>query len=166
MVKRTPKLDRTEALSAVATAVRDALDTAKRFFWCNTNRDGAQAQTMALENQMHARGFAAAWIPFAYPAHMDRVRQGHVIVMYTNRVGVIAIGRAKTGVKVLGSHHHDRVRAFEYGQHEEEWRVPVDWCVWNKQKPCIMRPLRTSFLEITSHDELLKKIRNHYVKLS
>jgi hypothetical protein len=166
MGKRGSKPDWVAAESAIAAGLRDAFECAERVFWCNTNRDGTQAQPMALENQMHTRGFAAAWIPFAYPGHMNRVRAGDMIIMYANRQGVIAIGRATHGAEVLGPRDSDRIRVFKYGRHDEEWRVPVEWCVWNEDAPLTMRPLRTSFLEITKHDKLLKKISKHYAKVS
>jgi hypothetical protein len=166
MGKRGSKPGRLAGESAIAAGLRDAFECAERVFWCNTNRDGTQAQPLALENQMHSRGFAAAWIPFAYPEHMNRVRAGDMIVMYATRQGVIAIGRAMHGVTVLGARDPDRIRAFKYGRHDEEWRIPVEWCVWNENASLTMRPLRTSFLEITGHDKLLKRIREHWAKVS
>jgi len=113
---------------------------------------------------MHARGFAAAWIPYVYEDHMRRVRAGDLIAMYANGLGVIAIGRAtESRLEVLGPDHPDRLRPFHgEGENEEEWHVPVVWIVWDEEHPCLMTPLRGTFLEITHHVTRVEQLRGHF----
>lgn len=163
------RTDETSLPGQSARTLHDAFDTAEKFFWCNTNRGaeprGAGPHANELENRMHERGVAAAWTPFDYPEHMKRVRRAHLIVMYANGRGVIGIGRAKESrLEILGPDHPDRIREFIHGQHEEEWRVPVEWCVWDEKNPCQIEPLRKSFQELRNQEKRLKEIRKHFLE--
>lgn len=141
-----------------------------RVFWCNTNR-GAGAGGNSLEQQMHAQHFAAAWTAddhpdgtFNYPDHMRRVRHGDMIFMYANGLGVIGVGRAtESRLELLFPDHPDRLRAFATeGENEEEWRIPVEWLVWNEANPCAVELLRSSFQEITDHADRIHAVRQHF----
>ena len=141
-----------------------------RVFWCNTNR-GAGAGEDSLEQEMHARRFAAAWTAiqhpdgtFNYPDHMRRVRCGDMIFMYANGLGVIAVGRAaESRLEVLFADHPDRLRDFgREGENEEEWRIPVEWLVWDENRPCAVEALRSSFQEITEHAARIEEVRQHF----
>lgn len=123
--------------------------TTPRVFWCNTNR----ANVPALEPRMFTRGFAAAWLPFRYEEHMREVRRGDLIFMYARLLGVIGIGRVtESRLEILGHDHPDRLRDFATeGENEEEWRIPVEWLIWDDSRPCTVEPLRPTFLEITHH---------------
>ena len=145
-------------------ALRQAFDNATSVFWCNTDR-GAGAGGNSLERRMHARGFAAAWLLFVYEDHMRRARCGDVIFMYANGLGVIGIGLAKESrLEILGPDHPDRLRAFTTeGENEEEWRIPVEWLVWDEGNPCPVEPLRGTFLEITHHSDRVRMVRDHFL---
>jgi hypothetical protein len=152
--------------------LREAFENAERVFWCNTNRDGG-AGGSSLEQRMHDRHFAAAWTwgagtaqagTFNYPDHMQRVRCGDVIVMYANELGVIAIGQATgSGLAVLHQTHPGRIRDYATeGENAEEWRIPVEWLVWDEGNSCPVDPLRPSFQEITNHTARIALIRQHF----
>jgi hypothetical protein len=138
-----------------------ALGRAARIFWCNTNR----AYAPEVEQRMHARCFAAAWLPFRYEEHMREVRQGDVIFMYAKLLGVVAIGRAmESRLEILGCDHSDRLRDFaSEGENEEEWRIPVEWLVWNESHPCPVEALHPTFVEITHHTDRVETVRAHFM---
>jgi transcriptional regulator with XRE-family HTH domain len=147
--------------------LREAFENAERIFWCNTNREGFRGYRD--EQQMHQMQFAAAWTApkgtFRYPAHMQRVQCGDVIVMYANGVGIIGIGRAtESGVEVLKREDPNRMRDFTTeGENAQEWRIPVEWLVWDNDNPCVIdSPLPVSFQDITNHAERIGKIRRHF----
>jgi hypothetical protein len=143
--------------------LREALDKAKSVFWCNSNR-GAEPGGNELERRMRLRGFAAAWLPFVYPEHMRRARRGDAIFMYANGLGIIGIGYAtESRVEILGPDHPDRLRAFGDGEHEEEWRIPVEWRVWDEGNPCEVETLRQTFVDITNHQSRINAVRNHFL---
>jgi hypothetical protein len=142
-----------------------AFECAERFFWCNTDR-GAEPGGNELEKRMRKRGFAATWVAFDYQAHMRRARCGDLILMYANEEGVVAVGRVKESrMEILGPDHRGRLREFKHGEHDEEWRIPVKWLVWDERDPCrIQKPLRKSFLEMKRTDKRLRKIRKHFLR--
>jgi transcriptional regulator with XRE-family HTH domain len=153
--------------------LREAFQNAEHVFWCNTNR-GAGAGGNSLEQRMHDRHFAAAWTwgagtdqagTFNYPKHMQRVGCGDVIVLYANGLGVVAIGRATGGgLEVLDENDPNRMRDYDTeGENAEEWRIPVEWLVWDEDNPCpVDPPLRASFQEITTHTDRVGLIRDHF----
>ncbi len=149
----------------------EAFDNAEHVFWCNTNRGGG-AGGNSLEWRMRTRHFAAAWTwgegtsqagPFHYPEHMQRVKRGDVIVMYANGVGVIGIGQATADEpEILYQNDPSRMRDYATeGENAEEWRIQVQWLVWDEDNPCPVAPLRPSFQEITGLTDLMDLIRHH-----
>jgi hypothetical protein len=50
--------------------------------------------------------------------------------------------------------------------YREEWRIPVEWLVWDEKSPCpIENPLRKSFLEVKGAKKRLKDtIREHFLR--
>jgi hypothetical protein len=101
---------------------------------------------------------------FSYAKHMRRAQAGDVIVMYANEFGVIAIGRATGGLERLDRKHPDRMRDFATeGENAEEWRIPVEWLVWDadNRRP-VNPPLRPSFQEITTLEDRVRLIRHHF----
>jgi hypothetical protein len=144
--------------------LREVLEFAERIFWCNTNREAGPGGN-GLEQRMHARSFAAAWLTFNYEDHMRRVRRGDVIVMYARLLGVIGMGRAtESRLEILGPDHPDRLRAYATeGENEEEWRIPVEWLVWHESNPAPVDWLRPAFQEITDHVERIRSVRQHYL---
>jgi hypothetical protein len=142
---------------------REAWEQAERVFWCNTNREGGPGGNV-LEQRMHARRFAAAWTSFNYPTHMQRVECGDVIVMYANGLGVIGIGRAtERGLEILNRNHRDRMRDYATeGNNQEEWRIPVEWLVWDDSNPCRVDFLRPTFQEITHLAPRVRAVTRHH----
>jgi len=145
-------------------------DAGPRVFWCNTNR-GAGAGGNHLEQQMHVRRFAAAWTAvdhpdgtFNYPGHMRRVRRGDTIFIYANGLGVIGVGCVtESRLELLFPNHPDRLREFATeGENEEEWRIPVEWLVWDEANPCFVESLRASFQEITNHAVRVRRVLHHF----
>jgi hypothetical protein len=152
--------------------LRQAFQNAERVFWCNTNRGGGAGDN-SLEQLMHDMHFAAAWTwgdgtpqagTFNYPEHMQSVQCGDVIVMYANGFGVIGIGRATDGgLEVLEQDDPERMRDYATeGQNAEEWRIPVEWLVWDEDNPCPVDSLRPAFQEITNHPDRIGLIRHHF----
>jgi hypothetical protein len=113
---------------------------------------------------MHDRGFAAAWVTFNYTEHMLRVRRGDLIFAYANGVGVVGIGVAlESRVEILAPDHPGRLRGYEPSCHEEEWRTPVAWLVWNDTNPCVVETLRSSFQEITHLQDRVAPVTAHFL---
>ena len=81
---------------AFSDDLRDMFDNAKRFFVCNTDRRHTEFTPTGgyfLEEEMHNRGYAAAWENFKFPGHMEQVEPGDAIFMFAKGVGIIGIGR-------------------------------------------------------------------------
>ncbi len=131
-------------------AVPLQLDSSLRYFLCNTDRAHSNRSASGgfeREDLMHVMSYAAAWEKFSYPNHMKEVTRGDIIFMYANLKGIIAIGRAKDKCESLpfGS----RGRIFD-GTDTTEWRVPVDWLVWEDERPCPWGPhANQTFLNVS-----------------
>lgn len=141
---------------------------ADRVFWCNSNRGAAAPTDVYLEQQMCERGFAAAWLDFRYPVHMKKVKKDALIFMFAKRIGVIAVGFVPEDdtLEILGPRDPDRIRAFKYGRHKQEWRIKVDWVEWNVENPCKkISSLRPTFQEITTHSKRIQEVRKHFLSL-
>jgi hypothetical protein len=93
--------------------LRELVDgTKNRFFWCNTDREHSDLTKGGydLEQAMHNRDYAAAWEEFKQPSHMKQVRRGDALFMFAKGgVGIVGIGRAKAGCKVLQPGDPDRL---------------------------------------------------------
>jgi len=145
-------------------------NSSERVFWCNTNR-GAGPGENGLERRMHARGFVAAWTDvehpdgtFNYPEHMRRARRGDMVFMYANGLGIIGVGRVSASrIELLFANESSRLRDFTTeGKNEEEWRIPVEWLVWDDTNCCEVEFLRPTFQEITEHAGRVLKVRQHF----
>jgi hypothetical protein len=92
---------------------------------------------------------------------MWRVRQGDLIVMYANRVGVIAVGQAwESRLEILGPDHPGRLRDYNTeGLNELEWRIPVEWLRWNVNRPCRVASQLGAFIEITRQRARVQVLR-------
>lgn len=144
--------------------LRELLDNAKRFFFCNTDR--RQRERDVLERQMYMRGYAAAWEPFNYPSHLDEVEPGDAIFMFAKDVGIIGIGRAKARRQKLEPGDADRIRNFDYEENTPEWRVPVDWLEWRDDgDACLRKGLMGTFLNVSGdrHSGLREAVRRHFL---
>jgi len=129
-IEKQPMLPGEGSLShGSATKLHDLFEKAGRFFVCNTDRKWSPD----AEERMRHLGYAAAWEEFRYPNHMDKVGQGDAIFMFAKGVGIIGVGRAKAHREILKSGTPDRVMP---GIPTLEWRVPVDWLAWKKDRDC------------------------------
>ena len=147
-----------------APSLRNAFENFANIFWINSNRGNGPGGN-GLEQRMHRRNFAVAWLSFNYEDHMRSVRCGDLIFMYANGLGVIGIGQAKESrLEILGDDHPDRIRVFATeGENEEEWRIPVEWITWDESNPCPVEPLRGTFLDITHHVDRVVAVREHFL---
>jgi len=116
--------------STFSDSLEHLFQTAGRFFVCNTDRrqgDRTPTGGFVLEEEMHSRGFAAAWEDFKFPTHMEKVKRGDAIFMFAKGVGIVGIGVA-TGI-------YENIGPAQEGQVSDihdtiEWRVPTQWLVW------------------------------------
>jgi serine/threonine protein kinase len=149
------------ATSAGKEALRELLDKSPRFFLCNTNR-----RHSSVEAAMRQRKYAAAWETFAWPKHMQRVREGDTIFMWGKGAGIIGIGRATGKHETKEANDPDRIRSTaEYA--EREWRVPVEWLIWVEDGnacPCDEMG-NCSFKDVSKEDyrELRDRVRGHFL---
>lgn len=162
-------LDSIQLLQDPKQGLREAFETAKQFFCCNTNR-GAEPGGNELEQRMHKRECAAVWIPFNRRGDMEKVNPRALIFMYANGTGIIGIGRAKEKCKILYGDDTDRIRKQEEGGHEQEWRIGVEWLAWNEEKPYYQKnmvkpPLNLTFVDITDNEyqTLREAVERHFL---
>jgi hypothetical protein len=105
-----------------------------RTFLCNSDRahsDRTATGEYELEELMRNSGYALAWEQFKFPDHMKLVREKDVVLMYANKLGIIAIGEATGECEVIAADSEDQIRKSP----EPEWRVPVNWLYWDKNHP-------------------------------
>lgn len=144
-----------------AKRLRDLLGEASRFFVCNTNRKWSRS----AEERMRHRGYAAAWEEFRYPIHMDKVTHGDAIFMYAKGVGIVGIGRAKARRQVLKPGNPDRIMK----EGKPEWRVPVEWLAWGKDRYAFSwNSPNSTFFEVSrdKHSELCDGVGKHFLSHS
>jgi hypothetical protein len=163
-IEKEPTLVSEARLSVTsAKRLRDLFKTASRFFVCNTNRKHSPDD----EGRMHGRGYAAAWEEFRYPTHMDRVRQGDAIFMFAKGQGIIGIGCAKARRVILEPADSDRIK--KKGT-TREWRVPVDWLDWKKDRSAFRRLTspNSTFFDVTGdkYGPLRDGVRTHFLRQS
>ena len=132
------------------------------YFLCNTNR--RHNQSHECEQLMKAKGYAAAWEDFNHRRDMRQVQAGDIVLLYVNRVGIVAIGRAKSKCETLGPKNPRRL--FN-GFTAREWRVPVRWIVQVDDKDACRWPgvLPPTFHSVSSdmwNDQRNKVIRHFF----
>jgi hypothetical protein len=141
----------------------DLFANAKQYFVCNTNRQYSEPTNTTLEEKMHSRRFAAAWEPFRGKNDMKKVERENVIFMFAKRIGIIGIGIAKGGCKILAPDESGRI---SYEHDTPEWRVPVQWLVWTDESgACPWKEVRRStFWEVTeAKDADLRRVKTHFL---
>jgi hypothetical protein len=149
--------------------LRDLLENANRFFFCNTDRRQGERTSSGgyfLEEEMHRRGYAAAWESFIHTTHMDKVERGDAVFMFAKGVGIIGIGCAKARRQILEPSDPDRIRSFDYEEITREWRVPVDWLDWRHDgDACRCKSLNGTFFDVTGdqHSDLRDAVRRHFL---
>lgn len=125
-----PPLSISETKSQLTDSLHHFFATATRFFVCNTDRsEGSRTETggYLLEEEMHSRGFAAAWEDFKHPSHMKLVEKGSAIFMFAKKVGIIGVGVATGPCEMLTSSQAGRLTLAHTGV---EWRIPIRWLAW------------------------------------
>jgi PLD-like domain len=130
---------------------------AGRFFVCNTNRK----HDPDAEHLMREERYAAAWEEFAFGRRMREVEPGSAILMYANGDGIVGIGRARASCEILEPGNHDRLR----NGRTREWRIPVDWLVWDETNPFRDWPSAPPTFFDVSGDKyrlLRKRVRHHF----
>lgn len=128
------------ATTRAASRATARQDSSPRYFICNTDRAHSDRTTLGrfeLEELMQLKKYAAAWETFSYPSHMKQVARGDIIFMYANRKGIIAIGKAKDKCESLPFGTPGRIYN---GTDSTEWRVPVDWLVWEEDHARLWTP--------------------------
>jgi hypothetical protein len=111
-------------------SLQHALETATRFFVCNTDRrqgDRTPTGGFVLEEEMHTQGFAAAWEEFKFTSHMELVEPGSIIFMFAKNVGIIGVGVATETCETLAPRQRGRIT---HVHNTVEWRVPARWLEW------------------------------------
>lgn len=155
--------------SATVTVRDELLDlfkNANRFFVCNTDRrHGKRTATggYLLEEEMHDRGYAAAWWSFRFPDDMKEVQPGDAIFMFAKRVGIIAIGRAASPFEILEPGNPNRIDLGEYRE-DEEWRVPVHWMDWRDEVDAYRWTAGNwTFRNVSDDVDLRGRVRQHFL---
>ncbi len=118
------------AKTPLTDSLQQLFDSATRWFVCNTDRrEGTRTATggYLLEEEMHNRGFAAAWEDFKFPSHMELVEPGNAIFMFAKGVGIIGVGIATASCETLTSSQPGRLT---YVHTSVEWRVATRWLAW------------------------------------
>jgi hypothetical protein len=116
--------------TALSDSLQRLFESSRRFFVCNTDRrqgDRTPTGGFVLEEEMHNRGFAAAWEDFKFPTHMELVEPGNAIFMFAKGVGIIGVGVAEGSCQKLGSKERGRLT---HVHDTAEWRVPTRWLAW------------------------------------
>src|SRR5271168_1061994 len=110
--------------------LRALLDGKKnRFCWCNTDRTNSRLTKSGseLEQAMHSQSYAAAWEGFKEASRMQQVALGDAIFMFASGgVGIVGVGRAEAGCKILQPGDPGRLGNCEYSCPLAEYRIPVD----------------------------------------
>jgi len=149
--------------------LRELLDGKKnRFFWCNTDRRNSRLTKNGyeLEQAMHTQGYAAAWEGFKEASSMLQVALGDATFMFASGgVGIVGIGRAKAGCKILQPGDPGRLGNCEYSRRLAEYRIQVDWLVWCRDRDAYHphHSLPKTFLEVTSNMVLRNAVREHFL---
>ena len=135
-------------------------------FFCNTNHrrvpeEGGRDNDggFRLERLMGRNDCAVTWWRFAYPDHMHRVAAGDTILMYARGDGVIGVGRAREGVRVLPVGDPARIDRQDIPTRwpftpwpGDEWQIRVEeWHRWQPGHPCMWpgHVPQCSFLDVS-----------------
>lgn len=143
--------------------------SAEKFFVCNTNRRYDERMSTGgfrWEQEMFSRGLATVWEDFKYPEHIERVRAGHIIMMFAKRVGIIRIGEALGPCEVISVKASNRVRDFGQGNNTPEWRVPVRWVAWcDEESAYKWKSGNYSFADVSEehHTDFIENVLNHFM---
>lgn len=149
--------------------LRELLQDARRLFVCNTNRARSPETATggyALEEEMHRRCYATAWIPFKSERVMQQVKARSAILMFAKGVGIIGVGRAEAACERLAPHGRDRVGSCcTYKEDAPEWRVRVCWLAWPGEEGAFPYKGQNATFWDVSGGELVKlreDLRRHF----
>jgi hypothetical protein len=96
---------------------------------------------------------------------MRTVQKGDAILMFAKGQGIVGIGRAKEGPKVLAPKAPNRIRKRD----SNEWRVPVDWLAWVENDADAAAPWwnspNASFFDVTGekYSDLTDAVKRHFL---
>jgi len=153
----------------VTSSLERAFSESKKFYLVNTNRRydyKTETGGYGMEESMLDQGLAVVWEKFNFPSHISSVQRGDVILAFAKKVGIIAVGVAKSGCEILDHDSRKRVRPFKDYPHPE-WRVPTHWLVRVDNEDAL--PYRdapnASFVDVSGeqYDELRAAIKEHFL---
>lgn len=159
--------ERHKPSDGLSDSLLELFSNAKQYFVCNTNRrydEPTDTGVYALEEDMHNRGFAAAWENFKFPPHMEKVKRGDAIFMFAKGIGIIGIGIAKGGYKKLTRNDLGRIRK----GNTLEWHVPVlQWLAWTDEAgACEWKEAPPfTFWDVTEaqYADFRGRVKNHFL---
>jgi hypothetical protein len=111
------------------------------------------------------QGLAVVWESFNFPSHMSSVQPGDVILAFAKKVGIIAVGVAKSNCEILDHDSDKRVRPYKDHPYPE-WRVPTHWLVRVDNEDAL--PYReapnASFVDVSGeqYSELRTSVKEHF----
>lgn len=97
-------------------------------FLCNSG----QKHHASWEEWMLTNDVAAAWLDFKHPSAFEAVRSGDLILLYSNRTGVVACGLAAASHAVIPG---TLPRRFEDEPKADCYEIPVAWQRLNPPLP-------------------------------
>jgi hypothetical protein len=119
-------------------------------FLCNSDRAHSDSNAIGdveLEELMRTSNYALAWEPFRWRDQMKLVREKDVVLIYANKLGIIGIGEATGECEIIPANSNDQIRKYP----EPEWRIPVNWLHWDRNRPCQWTPhFVGTFLDVSS----------------
>lgn len=118
----------------------------QQYFFYNTDRNSFSTSRFHI---LIANGFAASAGPYKYGENFRKLKQGDMLLMYENRVGVVATGE----VSALwdGKRYQEPLYytsdELHYLVPEEpfEYRIPVDWYMDMSDNPIKLDRIRSAF---------------------
>ena len=101
------------------------------YFFYNTDADSLVAAPRPRYQTLIAQGFAATGGPRRYGEQLSQLAPGDTLLMYENRIGIVAIG---TVLKQWDGISHENMLYYKNGEgciddhgQEREYRIKVEW---------------------------------------
>jgi hypothetical protein len=151
-----------------ASSLVQAMNEGKKFYLVNTNRRydyRTETGGYGMEESMLDQGLAVVWESFNFPGHMSAVQPGNVILAFAKKIGIVAVGVAKSGCEIISGESDKRIRPFKEYPYPE-WRVPTHWIVRVDDVGAL--PYRdapnASFIDVSGdqYSELRESVVDHF----